>query len=88
MTIADAHRLCLRVLAGGTRQSPPERLTRRIPIHLFDRLLGLDRFTTERVLALCRDLPDADLDRDFDIGNRTIRRAVDHLLAAMELCPV
>lgn len=52
---------------------------------LLDRLLGYDRFTTERVLALCRDLPDADLDRDFDIGNRTIRRTVDHMLAAMEL---
>jgi uncharacterized damage-inducible protein DinB len=37
------------------------------------------------MLALCRDLPDADLDRDFDIGNRTIRRTLDHMLAAMEL---
>jgi uncharacterized damage-inducible protein DinB len=52
---------------------------------LLDRLLGYDRFTTERILALCRDLPDADLDRDFDIGNRTIRRTLDHMLAAMEL---
>jgi uncharacterized damage-inducible protein DinB len=52
---------------------------------LLDRLLGYDRFTTDRVLTLCRDLSDADLDREFDIGNRTIRRTLDHLLAAMEL---
>ncbi len=54
-------------------------------MNLLDRLLGYDRFTTDRVLDLCRDLPDADLDRDFDIGNRTIRRTLDHMLAAMEL---
>jgi hypothetical protein len=43
---------------------------------LLGRLLGYDRFTTERVLALCLDLPDADLDREFDIGNRAIRCGV------------
>jgi uncharacterized damage-inducible protein DinB len=52
---------------------------------LLDRLLEYDRWTTERLLTMSRDLPDADLDREFDIGNRTIRRTVDHMLAAMEL---
>ncbi len=52
---------------------------------LLARMLGDDRWTTGCVLSLCRNLPDADHDREFDIGNRTVRRTFDHLLAAMEL---
>ncbi len=52
---------------------------------LLDRMLGFDRWTTERLLTMSKDLPDADLDQEFDIGNRTIRRTIDHILAAMEL---
>ncbi len=52
---------------------------------LLDRMLGYDRWTTERLLTMCRDLPDDQLDQEFDIGNRTIRRTFDHMLAAMEL---
>lgn len=36
---------------------------------LLDRLLGVDRFTTERALTLCRDLPDGDSqEREHLIG--------------------
>ena len=54
-------------------------------MNLLDRLLGYDRWTTDRILSICRDLPAADLDREFDIGNRTIRRTLDHMLDAIEL---
>jgi uncharacterized damage-inducible protein DinB len=81
-SMPDAGRPHSRVALGVDDGTPREGGT---PVDLLDRLLGYDRFTTERVLALCRDRPDADLDRDFDIGNRTIRRTVIHMLGAMEL---
>ena len=52
---------------------------------LIDRMLGHDRWTTERVLTMCQGLSDDQLDQEFDIGHRTIRTTFDHMLGAMEL---
>ncbi len=52
---------------------------------LLDRMLGYDRRTTERLLTMCGELTDAQLDREFDIGRRGIRTTFDHMLGAMEL---
>ena len=51
---------------------------------LLDRLLGHDAWTTRRILDLCSDLTDEELDRDFDIGHRTLRRTLDHVIHNME----
>ena len=45
---------------------------------LLDRLLEHDRWATTRLLELCRNLDDAQLDRPFDIGHRTLRATLDH----------
>jgi uncharacterized damage-inducible protein DinB len=50
---------------------------------LLDRLLGHDRWTTGRFLALSRDLTDAQLDHRFDIGHRTIRDTFAHMIGAL-----
>ncbi len=51
---------------------------------LLDRLLGHDRWTTARLLDLCRDLDDAQLDQPFDIGHRTLRATFDHMIFNVE----
>ena len=51
---------------------------------LLGRLLGHDRWTTEHLLALSQDLSDAQLDRDFDIGHRTLRYTFDHMILTVE----
>jgi uncharacterized damage-inducible protein DinB len=47
---------------------------------LLDRLLGHDRWTTARLLDLGRDLSDAELDQEFDIGRCTLRKTLDHMI--------
>lgn len=47
---------------------------------LLDRLLGHDRWTTTRLLELSRDLTDARLDQEFDIGRRTLRDTYEHMI--------
>jgi hypothetical protein len=39
---------------------------------ILDRLLGHDAWTTRQLLLRCRDLTDAQLDREFDIGHRSV----------------
>jgi len=51
---------------------------------LFDRLLGHDAWTTRLLLDRCRELTDAQLDQDIDIGHRTVRRTFDHLIWNMQ----
>lgn len=52
---------------------------------LLNRLLGHDAWTTRRLLELCLPLTDEQLDRDFDIGHRTIRGTFDHVIRNMEI---
>ena len=51
-----------------------------VDMDLLDRLLGHDRWATADLLGRCRDLTDAQLDREFDIGHRTLRATFDHYI--------
>lgn len=51
---------------------------------LLDRLLGHDAWTTRQLLLLSQPLTDEQLDRDFDIGHRTLRATFLHILRNME----
>ncbi len=51
---------------------------------LLERLLGHDRWTTERLLTLSQDLSDAQLDLEFDVGHRTLRDTFDHMILNVE----
>ncbi|HEX8912006.1 MAG TPA: DinB family protein [Humisphaera sp.] len=52
---------------------------------LLDRLLGHDAWTTRQFLELCAPLTDAQLDREFDIGHRTLRQTLRHVIHNMEV---
>jgi uncharacterized damage-inducible protein DinB len=52
---------------------------------LLDRLLGHDAWTTRLLLSRCRELTDEQLDREFDIGHRTVRATLLHILRNMEV---
>jgi uncharacterized damage-inducible protein DinB len=51
---------------------------------LLDRLLGHDAWTTHQLLLLCRNMSDEQLDREFDIGHRTVRATFRHIIRNME----
>ncbi|MFG0259637.1 MAG: DinB family protein [Phycisphaerales bacterium JB041] len=51
---------------------------------LLDRLLGHDAWTTGALLGRCGELTDEQLDQDIDIGWRTVRRTLDHLIWNMQ----
>jgi uncharacterized damage-inducible protein DinB len=52
---------------------------------LLDRLLGHDAWTTRQLLVRCRDLTDAQLDEDFDLGHRTVRATLLHIIRNVEV---
>lgn len=52
---------------------------------LLDRLLGHDAWTTELMLERARTLTDAQLDQDVDLGHRTVRRTLEHIIENMEI---
>ena len=52
---------------------------------LLDRLLGHDAWTTRQLLLRCRELTDAQLDRPFDIGDRSLRETFLHVIENMEV---
>ena len=51
---------------------------------LLDRLLEHDAWTTGQLLDRCRALSDGQLDRPFDIGHRTVRATLQHIIVNME----
>lgn len=51
---------------------------------LLDRLLGHDAWTTRQLLLLCKPLSDEQLDREFDIGHRSLRATCLHVIRNME----
>jgi uncharacterized damage-inducible protein DinB len=51
---------------------------------ILERLLEHDAWTTRSLLTLSADLSDAALDREFDIGHRSLRRTFVHIIANME----
>ena len=52
---------------------------------LLDRLLGHDSWTTRQLLDICASLTDKQLDRDFEIGHRTLRATLHHVIQNMEI---
>jgi uncharacterized damage-inducible protein DinB len=54
-------------------------------LDLLDRLLEHDAWTTRRVLDFAETLTDAQLDQDFDIGHRTVRETLQHLIGNLEV---
>lgn len=51
---------------------------------LLDRMLGHDHWATTRLLELSRDLTDAQLDQPFDIGHKTLRETLDHMIYVID----
>ena len=51
---------------------------------LLERLLGHDSWTTRRLLLLCRELTDEQLDREFDLAHRTVRATFVHIVYNLE----
>jgi uncharacterized damage-inducible protein DinB len=51
---------------------------------VLDRLLAHDTWTTRQLLLACQALPDADLDRRFEIDHGSLRHTFAHILGAME----
>jgi len=52
---------------------------------ILDRFLGHDAWTTRQLLLRCRELSDEQLDRVFDIGDRSLRQTFTHMLECAEL---
>jgi uncharacterized damage-inducible protein DinB len=52
---------------------------------LLDRLIGHDGWTTRQLLEICSKLSDDQLDREFDIGFRTLRATLDHIIHNTEV---
>jgi uncharacterized damage-inducible protein DinB len=55
-----------------------------VRMDILDRLLGHDAWTTRQLLLRCRELTDEQLDRRFDIGDRSLRETFLHILENME----
>ena len=51
---------------------------------ILERLLRHDAWTTRALLVLASGLGDAELDLEFDVGHRTLRRTFVHIVANME----
>jgi uncharacterized damage-inducible protein DinB len=51
---------------------------------LLERLLGHDAWTTRRLLEVAAPLSDAQLDHEFDLGHRTVRRTFSHIIWNIE----
>lgn len=51
---------------------------------LLDRLLGHDAWTTNQLLELAEQLDDHQLDHEFDIAHRSVRRTLAHLIGNVE----
>ena len=52
---------------------------------ILDRLLGHDAWTTRELLVRCRGLAQGDLDREFDLGHRSLRGTFLHVVRNMEV---
>lgn len=52
---------------------------------LLDRLLRHDAWTTRELLQRCQQLTDDEVDREFDLGHRSVRATLLHLIWNMEV---
>ena len=55
-----------------------------LEMDMTERLLRHDAWTTRLLLHRALDLSDEQLDREFDIGHRSLRRTFVHIIANME----
>jgi uncharacterized damage-inducible protein DinB len=51
---------------------------------ILDRLLGHDAWTTRQLLLRCQELSEEQLNRSFDIADRSLMETFEHLIACME----
>lgn len=51
---------------------------------LLDRLLAHNAWATSKLIAQSRELSDAQLDEVFDIGLKTVRATIDHIIESLE----
>jgi uncharacterized damage-inducible protein DinB len=51
---------------------------------LLDRLIGHDVWTTRQLLDICRGLSDEELDRPIDIGPKSVRVTLRHIIYNIE----
>ena len=52
---------------------------------ILDRLLAHDTWTTRQLLVACKPLPDALIDKEFDIDQRSLRNTFVHIVENMEV---
>lgn len=52
---------------------------------LLDRLLGHDAWATRQLLLRSRELTDEQLDHEFDIGHRSVRATLAHIIRNVEV---
>ena len=52
---------------------------------LLDRLLAHDHWATTQVFSVARGLTDAQLDQPFDVGHRTLRDTLEHMIVNIEI---
>ena len=52
---------------------------------IVDRLLAHDTWTTRQLLLACQPLPDALLDQEFEIDQRSLRKTFIHIIDNMEV---
>ena len=67
-----------------SKKNPVIRQSQVTGMDLLDRLLGHDSWTTRRLLDLAGTLSDRQLDQEFDIGHRTVRRTFEHIIWNIE----
>jgi uncharacterized damage-inducible protein DinB len=56
-----------------------------VHMDLLDRMLEHDRWTTQRILAICRSLPPEQLQIEFGIGHETIDSTLRHMIANVQV---
>lgn len=54
-------------------------------MNMLERLLGHDIAATRELLDLCQNMSDEELDRDFDVGWRTLRKTFNHMISNIEV---
>jgi len=51
---------------------------------LLDRMVGHDCWATSQLLERCSRLTDAQLDEEFDVGHRSLRETLDHMIYVID----
>ena len=51
---------------------------------VLERLLAHDAWTTRQLLLRCKELPEEQMSRRFDIGDKDLRETFHHVIAVME----